>query len=379
VKASGAGLLAALIIAQPWAVTVFSVVSADGRIRDVIPAVGALCALLGAALAQLVLVLPKRRQTLAQAVISAGLIGVVFLPQVQAILPVIHDARLPDTRVALRAWAEETLEPAGVYVTYANDKTFNNHWSGLPGAKWFEWRRGDDFASQSPEEWGESSVAYAVLTDGDLLQLAENPNWPAYESDMLLLRQFGISMEHRCPGTSVCRLRRMERETDVSFDQGIRLVGYDQAESEAALSLRLYWRADVPPDAEYSLFVHLAPQDSRDAVAQWDGPPVMSSRPTYTWTEPGETIIGEWISAEIPTDIGSGEYRVLVGLYDFHSGQRLAVTSSEPDSIEGVLESDSVYLFSLSVPIEKTGNLAHSHQHVQQQGIITPHRLPPRS
>ncbi len=350
VKEAGVLLLVALIIVQPWAVTVFSVVSASGRIRDVIPAVGALCALLGVALAQLVLVLPKRRQRLAQAVVAVGLVGFVFWPQVQTTLPVIHDARLPDTRVALRAWAEETLEPAGVYVTYANDKTFNNAWSGLPGSKWFAWLRGDDFASQSPEEWRQGSgIAYAVLTDGDLLQLAENPNWGDYEENLLLLREFGASTEHRGPAMSVYRLWRMEQETDVAFGEGIRLVGYDQQVSDAALSLRLYWQADVSPDAEYSLFVHLAPRDSRGAVSQWDGPPAMSSRPTYTWTEPSETIVGEWISVEIPEGIPPGEYRVLVGLYDFYSGQRLAVIDNGPGSIAGILEGDSIYLFRLHI------------------------------
>jgi hypothetical protein len=148
---------------------------------------------------------------------------------------------------------------------------------------------------------------------------------------------------------SVYRLWRMERETEVSFGEGIHLVGYDQQMTDATLSLRLYWRANVSPEAEYSLFVHLTPQDSREAVVQWDGPPAMSSRPTYTWTEPGETIVGEWISVDFPADIPPGEYRVLVGLYDFYSGQRLPVTDSAPGSIEGVLEGDSVHLLNLSV------------------------------
>ncbi len=348
----GVGVAGFLSLAQPWAVTSFSVVSETGRIKDVIPATSAIVVLLAVALAQMLAVFPKRWQPLGRITLAIGLGALVFLPQARTIKHIVADYTPPDTRVALRAWSEENLEPGWVLVTYENHKVFNNYWSGLPGHKWFNWYRIEQITDAPLEEWRERGILYAVLPEHQLVDLRSTPTGQAYLDAMLLLRRFYEPPDHRGPEMSVYRLWRMEEEANVSFGDSIRLAGYDWDGADLtagnSINLRLYWQADSTPQRDYSLFVHIVPQGDRQPVAQWDGPPVRPSRPAYTWNEVTETLISDTISIELPAS--PGMYRVLLGLYDYNTGQRLPVAVSQAgDNIVGVLGGDSLHLKSITV------------------------------
>jgi hypothetical protein len=88
------------------------------------------------------------------------------------------------------------------------------------------------------------------------------------------------------------------------------------------LNLTLYWRAEAPLSVDYTTFVHL-----RDAagqtVAQKDQPPLNGAYPTSLW-DSGE-IIADEIIVPLPAELPAGDYQLVVGLYDFYTGQRLAV------------------------------------------------------
>lgn len=345
--------VAAVALLQPWAVTMFSVVTEGGRWRDVLPAASAIVVLVSVALAQIADALPQSRRVVARAVVSVGLFALVLGPQLVSLPPIIEEHRQPDTRVALRAWTETTLEPGWVLVTQINEKLFNNFWSGLPGYKWFDWIVVNDMATEPLDHWREERGAtYAVLTNGEVDYILAMPDGQAYLDQMLFLRDFDEPPGHRGPGMSVFRLWRPQVEPAVTFGDAVNLVGYDAdyAGEQRMLTLRLYWQADSLPAQEYSLFVHVAPLDDRQPVAQWDGPPAMPTRPTYSWDTPAETIIGDPIVITLPADLPAGEYRVLLGLYNYHTGQRLPVNVAVSDeAVQGVLPDDTLHLSDLTV------------------------------
>ena len=111
------------------------------------------------------------------------------------------------------------------------------------------------------------------------------------------------------------------------FDKSI-LLGYtlnkqgsgvgDQ-ESEAQ-NLTLYWQVDAPFDADYTVFIQVWDTNTNQYVTGFDSPPVLGDYPTSLW-EAGETVVDTH-----PLDLSqleSGNYKLLVGLYNPTTGDRL--------------------------------------------------------
>lgn len=85
-----------------------------------------------------------------------------------------------------------------------------------------------------------------------------------------------------------------------------------------ALRLVLYWHAQSPVSARYTVFTQLF-DPSGQLVAQQDNWPVTGLAPTDTWT-PGALIRDPYRLA-LPAGVEPGDYQLLVGLYD-ESGRR---------------------------------------------------------
>jgi hypothetical protein len=119
-----------------------------------------------------------------------------------------------------------------------------------------------------------------------------------------------------------------------SFGGQITLLGYDLQLSECAngecansefktqnLKLTLYWRADTPPVADYTVFLHLR-NAAGETVTQKDGPPAHGAYPTGLW-DTGEIITDNIL---LPlAGLPPGEYTPVIGLYNLVDGARLAV------------------------------------------------------
>jgi hypothetical protein len=120
-----------------------------------------------------------------------------------------------------------------------------------------------------------------------------------------------------------------EYPVQVLLGDKIELLGYDLTQTNAAVDLVFYWQSLVPVDTDYTVFVHILDQDG-NTVAQQDSPPAGGAYPTGLWDE------GEIIRDEILLPVGElepGMYEVVVGMYDFESGQRLGVE----DSVDSVI------------------------------------------
>ena len=115
---------------------------------------------------------------------------------------------------------------------------------------------------------------------------------------------------------------------DVTFQNDIRLVGYDvapttiRAARESPLSVTLYWQAATRPDLPSTIFVHLTDRNGT-LIAQHDSMPAGSTRPTSCWL-PGE-VVEDFHTIVIPSDAQPGDYTIRVGLYYLPTLERLPI------------------------------------------------------
>lgn len=118
----------------------------------------------------------------------------------------------------------------------------------------------------------------------------------------------------------------IEHPQRAELGRAIALLGYDietaQAHPGGIVGLTLYWQSLQAVERDYHVFTHLV--DSAGQIyGQKDGLPAQGERPTSGWV-PGEIVIDPY---EIPirTDAPDGEYRLLIGMYDPSTGERLPV------------------------------------------------------
>lgn len=325
------GLCVVLLMSVPWLTASYAYVVA-GNIRYVLPATVAACVMFGAAFAAIVALISARVPGKnVRPIALLLLLALVFLPQIPDLLALVQERRLPDQRIALRRWAEETLEPGPVIVEAANHKTFNTEWSGLGGAKWFNWTVAEDIRSRSLDDWREDALmVYAALSPEQIADLQADDSTVNPLDSMLRLRAF--MGPGRGPDTVMYRLWQMDVPLDVGFGEMIRLRGHDAIPETVSpgdsIPLRLYWSADSQPARFYSLFVHLTPPDDPTQVlSQVDGPPGGEARHTVTWDQAAETIIGPVYTLPVPANIAPGRYTLRLGVYAPEDGTRLAVMS----------------------------------------------------
>lgn len=117
----------------------------------------------------------------------------------------------------------------------------------------------------------------------------------------------------------------------VRFGENIRLVGFGLAAKTVTpgdiLQVALQWQAETPPAENYSVFLQLL-DPSNQLVGQRDAPP---SVPTTAWpaAEPVRDAHGIYVEPGTPP----GRYRLIAGLYNSQTGQRLPVEDGAADFV----------------------------------------------
>jgi hypothetical protein len=114
---------------------------------------------------------------------------------------------------------------------------------------------------------------------------------------------------------------------NLSFADQITLLGFDINPKSKIVNLKLYWRADSLPPADYTVFIHLL-DPLGNLVAQFDSPPAGGAYPTSLW-DPGEIIVDEHLMPDLP----AGHYTLQVGLYRPDTGERLPVEGSPEGAV----------------------------------------------
>jgi hypothetical protein len=123
---------------------------------------------------------------------------------------------------------------------------------------------------------------------------------------------------------------------EARLGEQIRLLGFDLKDGSAGrwpieqpVPLTLYWQPVADPVADYTVFVHLRRQGG-EIVAQADGPPAQGRYPTGLW-QAGEIIKDELTLP--PVSLASGPYELVIGMYNFATGERLPVEGSPDNTI----------------------------------------------
>lgn len=117
---------------------------------------------------------------------------------------------------------------------------------------------------------------------------------------------------------------------DADLDGRVRLAGYDLS-AEAArpggtLDVALHWRVTGRLDDDYTVFLQLL--DAGGAiVGQGDSPPMGGDYPTSLWA-PGEALMDHH-RLRVRDDAPAGTCRIIVGLYNLATGQRLPVVGGD--------------------------------------------------
>jgi hypothetical protein len=115
------------------------------------------------------------------------------------------------------------------------------------------------------------------------------------------------------------------RLLNTTLGDSVRLVKVNTVESlrpGQTLPAEFIWLPLKRPAADYHLFLQLLTAGG-DLVAQHDSAPGGGYAPTSTWS-PG-TEVADRHGLSLPADLPPGKYRLIAGLYDPASGERLPV------------------------------------------------------
>ena len=119
----------------------------------------------------------------------------------------------------------------------------------------------------------------------------------------------------------------IEQPLDAILDDALSLVGYSATPGPLQpgedLAVSLFWQA-LPGLSDFApgdLFTVIQLLDDNDhVVAAWEGPPV-AWHPTHTWGT-GELVHSQH-AIRLPATVPNGRYRLVAGVFDADSGQRL--------------------------------------------------------
>ena len=273
------------------------------------------------ALAQL---LPRARPAL-PVIIVALLVAIAALPNYFASDALAYNFSLHDRRNDLMRYMDISLPPA----KYISDrdgpyhKVFNRSWGGYTGAHDYPLASTmRNLPAKSLETWRGDDTEYAIMPYVD--------DSDAYFPDQTIrLKSYPPDPNFRDPGMVVLRLYPMQFEAAGQLGP-IHLVGYDLNTTRVTpgedLIFRHYWRADAPTAATKHVFNHLLDNDG-EIVAQADYVPLWDDRrPTTTWDDPDEIMLGREFVMRLPDDLPAGGYRLISGLYDPVNWQRLTAS-----------------------------------------------------
>ncbi len=272
--------------------------------------------------------LAARRVGLALA--SAGLIALWLGPLA---LEAVHDARERTklyTLTDMTVWASYSLGEGAILTEGLGHRAFSREMGGYTGIN-RAWTYDYGLLERPPEQWQRDGYRYVELAQAYEQQIKQTPAGSAYLQQILELRRFppaDTARDWTGPAFVVYQLNRPQITTDVTFNNAFNLIGCDGVPTSAApgdvLTLRFYWRARHVPANNYALFVHLRPLGDDQLIAQADGAPGPAGRPTLTWDVPSETLVSEPFALKIPQNVKAGRYRLVIGLYDPATGERLA-------------------------------------------------------
>ncbi len=133
-----------------------------------------------------------------------------------------------------------------------------------------------------------------------------------------------------------------EFQLNVSLDRQIELLAYDINKTDARpgewIELDLYWMAEVEPDIDFQVFVHLLDANG-NLVAQSDklNP---GDFPTRRWTT--DKYVTDRHLLQLPQSLAAGDYQITAGLWVMNEGWRLPVLAADGTTSGDVVIIDQI-------------------------------------
>jgi hypothetical protein len=203
------------------------------------------------------------------------------------------------------------------------------------------------------EQWGHGAILRSqheiivplALTTGryDLfvsLHTGSDPAGPAFSPGTVEItappHRFDLPAEARSPAGTA------------HLAEAVTLAGYDLRLSgtggspEQALDLKLYWQTSAPVTRRYKVFAQLLTAEN-ELITQSDSFPAAGQRPTTGWLP--DEIITDTHTLLLPAEVPAGDYRLIAGLYDPLTGERLPVLADN-----GEPASDAILITEFSLP-----------------------------
>ncbi len=142
-----------------------------------------------------------------------------------------------------------------------------------------------------------------------------------------------VTVERPVPPLDTHRLT-MTEPRDVAIGPSLRFMGYDVPagpwQPGEDIAVDLGWQVTAPIDRDLVAFVQLL--DAREqVVAAWEGP-ALAGLPSTAW-QVGD-VLRTPLALRIPASVETGRYRLISGLFDRTSGQRLAPAGQTADYLD---------------------------------------------
>ena len=171
------------------------------------------------------------------------------------------------------------------------------------------------------------------------------PRWQATVTGLILALTLGLALyglfglllpTYAIPRSpSETELNQM-LPLDADIGDTARVLGYTLSASSVRpgeeLAVTIYWRIESRTDVPYAVFLHLY-ESGVGSITQLDTYPGLGNYATTVW-DPGR-MFADIYRLRVPPDAPSvGDARLVLGLYDEQTGQRLPVTGANAGSPE---------------------------------------------
>jgi hypothetical protein len=308
------------------------------RMRYLMPFLLIWCMTFGWSIAQTYIVMKdwlRQQQALALRLVILGISPFVIWMAVGAVQQIVAYSQ-PSPRVLLWEWINNSLTPEGKTIVPSRSSSvaeiWDRTWGGYNGALSLQTYVEDNPQRQSLEAWQAEGVTHLIVTDNEMSWGRwRSPDIHAWLDSLTLLKIIPRTGSLEEP-YAIYFYQLVPPQVAVSqpFEQNIVLEGYDLAVESTEVVFRPYWRADFTPTDNYQMFVHLYPAaDSAILIAQADSPPAHPNRPTLSWDDPLELVVGSAVNLPLPADLPPGDYLLGVGLYNYQRGNRLLTLGGE--------------------------------------------------
>ena len=207
------------------------------------------------------------------------------------------------------------------------------------------WSPGDRFCDTLDLEVEDGAPAPAVYdVEIGWHEAGSSARLPAYASDGSTLELVLVDRVKVAPDDY--QSVHVPHRIDANLGGEVTLLGYDlvqglKAQAGGEIPVTLYWKAQVAPQEDYTVFLHLA-ASAGPPHAQDDSQPQHGAYPTSFW-DAGE-VVTETRTISIPTDLAPEDYPLVAGMYVLGTGKRLSLVG--PD---GSVLGDSVMLETVRV------------------------------